>query len=121
MSNSASVVPVKIDEPTEASKDPLRIMIEIAENKNLSDEDKMNLIAHSKDRFTNRRRLAFIALYALVGSLGMLFLAAFMDGLGGSNILQAISGNETLFTWIAGFLTSIVAAYYGVTAWRPAS
>ena len=121
MSDSASVVPEKIDTAPEASRDPLRIMIEIAESKDLSDSDKTNLITYSKERFTNRRRLAFVALYALVGSLVLLFLAAFLDGLGSSKILDAISKNQTLFAWVEGFLTSIVAAYYGVTAWRPAS
>lgn len=121
MSNSSSVVPVKIETSSEAGRDPLRLMIEIAENQKLSDQDKTNLILYSKERFRNRRRMAYVALYALVVSLGLLFLAAFIDGFSSSSILQSINESQTLFAWIEGFLTAIVAAYFGVSAWRPAS
>ncbi len=121
MSNSSSVVPGKVETSSEAGRDPLRIMIEIAKNEELSDQDKTNLILFSKERFTNRRRMAYVSLYALVVSLGLLFLAAFIDGFSSSSILQSIKESQTLFAWIEGFLTAIVAAYFGVSAWRPAS
>lgn len=130
MASPASVVPVapKVEPVHESTKDPLRIMVEIAENKNLSDGDKSTLILYAQSRFTNRRKMAYISLIALIISLALIFIAAFVDGIrcpvaqvcdGG--ILTAIEGSQNLITWIGGFLTSIVAAYYGVSAWRPSS
>ena len=127
MSNSSDVVPVTVETQPEAGKDPLRIMIEIAENDKLSDQDKKNLILYSRQRFKNRKRMAYVGLYAIVVSLGLLFLAAFIDGFSTcpegqtcAGILQSIKDSQTLFVWIEGFLTAIVAAYFGVSAWRPA-
>ena len=127
MAQSSNVVPVTVETQPEAGRDPLRIMVEIAENDKLSDQDKKNLILYSRQRFKNRKRMAYISLYALVVSLGLLFLAAFIDGLSTcpegqtcTGILQSIKNSQTLFIWIEGFLTAIVAAYYGVSAWRPA-
>ena len=79
MSDQSSVVPVKVETTPEAGKDPLRVMIEIAENDKLSDQDKSALIKYAQTRFTNRRRMAYIALYALVVSLALLFIAAGID------------------------------------------
>ena len=127
MSNSSNVVPVTVETEPEAGRDPLRIMIEIAENDKLSDQDKKNLILFSRQRFKNRKRMAYVSLYALAISLGLLFLAAFIDGLSVCpkgqtcvGILKSIKDSQTLFIWIEGFLTAIVAAYFGVSAWRPA-
>lgn len=58
MADQPSVVPVKAESVPDAAKDPIRIMIEIAENKNLSDKDKSALILYSLTRFTNRRSMA---------------------------------------------------------------
>ncbi|MCG8638641.1 MAG: hypothetical protein MI862_02840 [Desulfobacterales bacterium] len=123
-----SVVPVKVETAPEAGRDPLSKMVEIAKDKDLSPEDKKTLISYAQKKFANRRRMAYMALSAIIGSLGILFVAAFIDGLSTcpagqtcNGILDAIKDNQTLIAWIEGFLTSIVAAYYGISAWRPAS
>lgn len=128
MSNQSSVVPVKNNVAPESSKDPIKIMVEIAENEKLSDTDKRALIQYAQSRFTNRRRMAYIALYSLVFSLLMVFAAIFIDGfrtcpVGQTcvGLLKSLESNKTLIIWIEGFLASIVAAYYGVSAWRPSS
>lgn len=128
MADQPSVVPAIVKSAPEAGKDPIRIMIEIAENKNLSDKDKSELILYSQTRFTHRRRMAYTALTAIIVSLILLFLAAFIDGFSTCpagqqcrGILSFIESSQSLIAWIEGFLTTIVAAYYGVTAWRPAS
>jgi hypothetical protein len=128
MNDQKSVVPVKGETTPEAGRDPLRIMLEIAKDKELSDADKSALILYAQTRFTNRRRMAYIALCALIASLVLLFIAAFIDGLTTcpigktcEGILESIKNSQTLITWIEGFLAAIVAAYYGVSAWRPAS
>lgn len=117
----SNVVPISVESASEAGRDPLRIMIEIAENDKLSDQDKTSLIHYSTERFKNRRLMAYVSLYALITSLALLFLSAIIDGLTGSGILASIKESQTLFTWMEGFLTAIVAAYFGVSAWRPAS
>ena len=128
MSIPSSVIPVKEKSIPETGKDPIRIMIEIAENENLSDADKAALILYSQTRFKNRRLMAYLALYAVVTSLALLFIAAFIDGFSSCSagescvgILGSIKNSQTLFAWVEGFLTSIVAAYFGLSAWRPAS
>ncbi|MDZ7725358.1 MAG: hypothetical protein U5R06_21695 [candidate division KSB1 bacterium] len=118
---ATSVVPVMDKTVPESSRDPLRIMIEIAESDTLSDADKTNLIEYSKQRFKNRRRMAYLALMTLLASLVLVFMAAFIDGLTGSDILTCFKENASLFIWLEGFLTVIVAAYFGVSAWRPSS
>jgi len=128
MGEQDSVVPFRVEKASEAGRDPLRIMIEIAKDAVLSDADKTALISYSQARFTNRRRMAYVSLYALVASLAFLFIAALIDGLGScptgqtcQGILGSIKNSQGLITWIEGFLAAIVAAYYGVSAWRPAS
>jgi hypothetical protein len=128
MPDQPSVVPVKVETAPEAGRDPIKIMVEIAENEKLSKEDRENLIRYAQTRFTNRRRMAYIALSAIVGSLALILIAAFIDGFSTcptgqtcQSILGAIKKSQTLLAWIEGFLAAIVAAYYGVTAWRPAS
>ena len=128
MSIPSSVIPVKEKSIPETGKDPIRIMIEIAENKNLSDADKAALILYSQTRFKNRRLMAYLALYAVITSLALLFVAAFIDGFSScptgescAGILSSIKNSQTLIAWVEGFLTSIVAAYFGLSAWRPAS
>ena len=86
MTDQPSVVPAKVESVPETERDPIRIMVEIAENKNLSDKDKSQLIGQTCE-----------------------------------GILASIKSNQNLIAWIEGFLTAIVAAYYGVSAWRPAS
>ncbi|MFT5707426.1 MAG: hypothetical protein ACI9ES_001720 [Oceanospirillaceae bacterium] len=126
--STSSFVPNSGPVSPESAKDPLTKMIEIAKDPDLSAEDKATLIAYAQKKFNNRRRMAYIALLTIVVSLVLLFIAAFMDGTSACvksgdciGILESIKANESLITWIEGFLTSIVAAYFGVSAWRPAS
>lgn len=123
-----SVVPSNASALPESSRDPLSKMIEIAKDKELSDADKSALISYAQKKFVNRRRMAYIALISIVVSFFLLFVAAFIDGLTPcpeghtcEGILESIKNSQTLIAWIEGFLTSIVAAYFGVSAWRPAS
>lgn len=127
MNDQPSVVPTQVKTGPDAGKDPLTKMVEIAKDEALSDADKAALIAYSRQRFTNRRRMAYMALSALIASLVFIFIAALVDGLSCppgqtcQGILGSIENSQTLIAWIEGFLAAIVAAYYGVSAWRPAS
>ena len=123
------VPPISPAGAPQAAQDPLRIIMEIAENDKLSPQDKMALITRASERFKNRRRMAYIALATIVVSVGLLFLGAFVDGLSApcpenhtcKGVLGAINESQTVFTWAEGFLAAIVGAYYGISGWRPSS
>ncbi len=121
MANERPVVPVEISTTPAAAKDPIASMVEIAENDKLTDQDKTVLIEFAKNRFKNRRRMAYISLYALIVSFALFFIAAFIEAFSGYPILTKIQSNYALFTWLEGFFTAIVGAYYGISAWRPSS
>lgn len=108
---------------TTASHDPLKRMIEIAKDPNLAPEDKSILIQFCRNRFKNRRIMAYIALLTIVVSLAFMLIASIFDGASTNptKILKAISDNQGLIGAMEGFLTAIVAAYYGVSTWRPSS
>ena len=99
-----------------AGQDPIKAMMEIANDPNLTPEDKSALIEFAKNRFRHRRRMAYIALYTLILSLAALFIMGFVC----HTCLDKIK-DATLVVSIEAFLTAIVGAYYGVSAWRPAS
>ena len=94
-----SVVPAGFEVSTASSaQNPLDRMVKIAKDPDLSDDDKANLILYARNNLKNRRKMAYICLYVIVGSFGLLFLAAFVDGISGSTaILSGITGNQTLF------------------------
>ena len=123
MSIAQTIMPKTGDPAPDSAKDPLRLMIEIAKDSDISDEDKTALILYSNSRFKNRRRMAYISLLTLVASFVFIFVAAIIDGTGGqtTNILEKIKEHQMIINWIGGFLTSIVAMYFGVSSWRPAS
>ena len=122
MKNQNSVVPINQQFQSDGSKDPLKIMLEIAESKDLSPEDKTALIHYAQRKFVNRRRMAYMALTSIIVSLVLLFAGAFIQAFKPHvNVLQIISDNGSLIIWIEGFLTAIVSAYFGISAWRPSS
>ena len=125
--DSVARLAVKNAKP-ESSRDPLRIMVEIAENQNLSVEDRAYLIQYSRDRFKNRQFMAYLCLSVIILSLVFLYVGAFVDGLSPcvqsgecAGVLSTVKNNQTLIIWINGFLAAIVGAYYGVSALRPSS
>ena len=118
--NKKSILPT-IGKPPESSRDPLSFIVEIVKDPDISDNDKATLIQYSRERFRNRRIMAYVSLFAIVTSFILIFVAAIIDGLFETKILQAIDQNSGLFGTIEGLLAAIVAAYYGVSAWRPSS
>ena len=114
--------------PPETSKDPLRILQEIAGDKDIDTEAKTWLFNYAVTRFKNRRKMAYLSLIAILASLVFLILGAVHDGLSKCvidkscvGILTSLSEVEGLFVWIEGFLAAIVATYYGVSSFRPSS
>lgn len=129
-----------INQPASSSQDPLRMLIEIAKDPGLSDAEKETLIQVDRERFVNRRRMAYLALFAILGTLVFVLAAAILDAspdrmlacataakAGGTTlpdcgaILISLTEAQTLLSWIMGFLASIVGAYYGFSSLRPSS
>lgn len=121
MADSSSVIPPISSSKSNSGNDPIQMMIQIAKDPDLSDEDKKRLFEYSQNRFKHRRQIAYSAFIAILVSLGLLFLAAIIDSWFKSDILSKISNNQGLIGTINGFLSMIVAAYYGMSTWRPSS
>ena len=62
--NPSVVPPIASQKPPESSRDPLMLIVEIVENKNISPHDKTSLIEYARRRFRNRTRIAYIALFS---------------------------------------------------------
>lgn len=111
-SQSAVIAP---NQAPQAGSDPIKVMLEIAQS-DLEDTDKTQLIEFAKNRFRHRRRMAYIALWSLVISLLALLVMGFTCPASFEKV-----ANSGLLISLEAFLTAIVGAYYGVSAWRPAS
>ena len=107
---------ISATQPATAGLDPIKVMMEVAKDKDLAPADKTLLIEFAKNRFRHRRRMAYIALAALLLSLAALFVMAFAC----SDSFKEVKDSSLLIS-IEAFMTAIVGAYYGVSAWRPAS
>ncbi len=114
--------------PPESAKDPIMVLREIARDDEIDADTKSWLFKHSIDRFKNRRKMAYSALYTIIGIVVFLLLASLIDGLRectgeacGPGILDKINEVGDVLVWIVGFLASIVAAYYGSASLRPSS
>lgn len=118
---SPSVMNLVNREPSESSRDPVRLMMEIVQNTDISPGDRAALVKFASSRFKNRRIMAYICLYTIIASMALIFIGAFLDGLFDTNVIGVIKENTALYVWVDGFLTSIVGAYFGVSAWRPSS
>ena len=109
-------VTLQTEQAVESGKDPVQVLSAILRDKELDDENKAALIKFSRERFRYRRSMATVALWAIVLQLPVLYLSGF------TSVSFSLSSEvSTLVTWIDGFLVGIVGAYYGTTAWRPAS
>ena len=118
MANDDNHQPSVIAPPQQATagNDPIKTIMEIAKDSDLTPADRTQLIEFAKNRFRHRRRMAYIALAALLLSLAGLFILAFTCG----ECFTKLKDSSLLIS-IEAFLTAIVGAYYGVSAWRPAS
>lgn len=125
---------------SEAARDPVRLMMEILENDSpYTESAKIVLIQAVRNRFKNRRLMAYLCLgFILLNGVALLVFAA-IDGMSGSaipvdaavpggdakvgcvGILACVGEYSDLFVWINFFMTSIVGAYFGTSAWRPSS
>ena len=110
-----------VSEPPESSRDPLLTLREIAKDKDLDAEAQAWLFEYSLTRFNNRRKMAYMALWTLIGLVVFLALGTFIDGIFDTDILDSIQQVQDILIWAAGFLASIVATYFGMSSLRPSS
>ena len=104
-----------------STDDPIEKYIKIISNKDLDSEEKRWLVDQAKIRFKNRRRMAYIALATIIGSLLVVLVGAVVDGVAGTNIVGKLNETANLLGGINALLTGIVAAYYGASTIRPSS
>ncbi|MQX36747.1 hypothetical protein [Roseospira navarrensis] len=120
--SAASRVLEALNGPKDAAKDPLEMMIAIFKDPDFSEEEKMLLYRLSSERFRNRRRMAYISLYMMVGATVFLGLLILIEGLGGGTGFSALIEKHTnILVWLGGFFTSIIAFYFGASTLRPSS
>ena len=114
----------------ESSRDPIAKLAEILAMPQLTQQDKVFLIAEHKARFKNRRKMAYISLTCLLALFLVILIGILSDGFyiceGDDEycrfgILKVMNANSDVIVWISGFFTSIVAAYFGSTIIRPSS
>ena len=107
--------------PPESTRSPLITLKEILADDKIDDESKKWLLEYSVTRFNNRRKMAYISLWTLILMVAFIGLAAIFDGTFGTQVLSKLASIQTFLSWAAGFLASIVAAYYGMSSFRPSS
>lgn len=114
--------------PPESSKDPLKNLREIAKDKDIDPEIREWLLNYAVTRFNNRRRMAYISLFTILGIVAFLAVGALHDGINEcvvsktcAGVLTSVKEIESLLIWTIGFLASIVGTYYGVSSFRPSS
>jgi hypothetical protein len=114
--------------PPEASKDPLVVLKDILKDKDIDEDGKSWLLEYSVTRFKNRRRMAYLALSAILVSLAFLLLSSIIDGQSTcivtnecTGVLKNLREVQGLLEWMEGFLAAIVATYYGMSSFRPSS
>ena len=109
-----------LDRPiVEAARDPIRVLADILGDQRLTDGQKKALFSLAQNRFRHRRRMAYGALFSLVVSLALLFLSSCFPTR--IPIIANMTSALPLIIFIEGFLTTIVAAYFGMSSLRPSS
>lgn len=74
MVDQPSVVPVKVESAPKTGGEPMRIIAEATEIKNLSDKDKSQLILYAQERYKNWQRKAYCTLAAILISPAHFFV-----------------------------------------------
>ena len=104
-----------------STNDPIGRLQAIMES-SLAAEEKAALIEFATNRFRNRRQMAKVSFFVIVGMVGALLLFALIDGMTTtSTILDDVLKIESLLKWLLGFLTSIIGFYFGASTLRPSS
>ena len=124
---------------TKAAQDPVAVMKEVFKDDDFDEDEKMLLFLMSKERFKNRRRMAYVSLSVLVLATLYIALIIFLDGSHASKCDKGFDANylcdgkvyfvystlleknSELLQWLGGFFTSIIALYFGAASFRPTS
>lgn len=114
-------VPAFGDGPPTSANDPIQRYMDILKDPELSDEQKQWLIDRANRRFQNRRRIAYIALGAVLAMMFVVVAGAVVDGIWNENIVARLNQAANLLGVTNAPLISIVGAYYGFSSIRPFS
>jgi hypothetical protein len=114
-------VPPGGDGPPTSANDPIERYMAILADPDLSDEQKSWLIQRANRRFRNRRRMAYIALGAVLAMMLVVVAGAVIDGIWDTDIVARLNQAANLLGVTNALLTTIVGAYYGFSSLRPSS
>lgn len=125
---------------SKAARDPVEVMQDVFKNQTYTDREKNLLFFMSRQRFENRRKMAYYSLSMLIGGAILIAAAMIYDGIHplvctdtdipieGCTQKQLffrytaiIKANTEALSWIGGFFTSVIALYYGASSLRPTS
>ncbi len=126
---------------SKAAQDPVEVMRSVFKDKDFSVREQNILFYMSRERFQNRRKMAYYALYVLLLAAVLLMGAIIYDGLVSTAICTAadtpiegctvgkayyplaesIKMHTELLKWMGGFFVSIIAFYFGASSFRPTS
>jgi hypothetical protein len=118
---ASAYTPPADDGRPSAANDPLDQYRAILKDPELTTDQKDWLIHRANRRFRNRRRMAYLALSALLAVLTVLVAAALVDGIWGTTIVRQLQNAANLLGVTNALLASIVGAYYGFSSFRPSS
>lgn len=125
---------------SKAARDPVEVMQDVFKNQTYTDREKNLLFFMSRQRFENRRKMAYYSLSMLIGGAILIAAAMIYDGIHPlvcadaklsaadctqNNLVfrytEIIKANTEALSWIGGFFTSVIALYYGASSLRPTS
>jgi len=137
--STAQTVLASFAKQSQSARDPVEVMREILKDDAYTKDEKVLLFMMSRERFRNRRRMAYISLGAIVVAAILLVLAIMVEAFGWADPLSVttmqngmettedryvsdiIQKYDTTIMWLGGFFTSIIAFYFGASALRPSS
>ena len=124
---SSSLISGVFGSDPKAAQDPIQVVRDVLKDEGYTEEEKLIIVTMSRDRFKNRRRMAYIALGVLVLGALSLILAIYQDGSivepgkASSNYSSVIEKNIETITWFGGFFISVIGFYFGASSLRPTS
>jgi len=115
-------------------QDSFEFLRDLFADDRLDPEAKAVIFETWRTRFRNRRTMAYISIYAILGSFIVFGALLVLDGIlmatgtsvpdasgGVVSLTDPIKENRTLLIWFEGFFVSIVGFYFGASSLAPNS
>lgn len=124
-SSSANFLTSFFNGQSQSSRDPVEVMRDAFKDNEIDETERDMLYVMANNRFANRRRMAYIALWAIVAASVFLGISIIVDASqsvdSGGTVSAVIKEYENLLTWFGSFFTAIIALYFGASSLRPSS